>query len=1095
MADRYWVGGTGTWNSSSTSVWSSSSGGPSGASVPTSADNVIFDSATTYTVTVSGTVNCLNFTISAGTVTFGAGTNTPVLNISGNFTITSSTVWNMAGTVNLISTASVTITTNNVSINSDLNINGIGGTFTLGSAYTHSNSKNFNLVAGTFDTSTNNYNLTIGSYIFIDTGTDTKVLKLRSSTVTIANARQNADWAVTNFTLDAGTSNVTFTGSDQIGWDGLTWYNVTINAGTGERLTSPTRSTTFNNLTRSSTANSASLTFSGSATINGTLTATSTDGFRRKLIVSNIPGTTRTITVAASSLTNVDFQDITVTGAGAPLTGTRLGDGGNNSGITFSAAKNVYLVSTGSPSFASANWALTSNGTTSANNFPSAHDIINIDNSSAATSGTISTTAAYILGEITFANRTNAVTISVASNTRINKDITLASSVTVSGNIVLSPPVGSTQTIANTSTVAGWSAGAEVNSGGTTRITSNFTMTNTFTLTRGTFDLNNFNLTCPNFASNNSNTRTLAFGTGKIVATGTGIVWNATTSTGMSITGTPVVDVTHNGSTNIFVNAGAATTESNCVSFNFTAGTYTLSLSGNQKDINLTGFSGSLNNNIRTIYGSLTVSSGATLTAGANTQTFAATSGSKTITSNGKTFDFPVTFNGAGGSWIFQDNLTVGSTRTVTHTNGTVDLNGKTFNVGSSYTTATGTKNLTFNGGTLVCDNSGATAFNNAQPTGFTTTAGTGTGKISMTSASAKTFVGGGSAYNCTLSNDGAGALTITGSNTFTTLANGVQPTTFTFTSGTTTTLTNWSISGTAGNLVTIGSDTTAQHTLSKSSGTVSTDYLSISYSNATGGATWIPGVNSIDAGNNSGWFGITAIIGAAALLASSILSPIGTFIGSANANLSSVGSVLFEAQSTQYGRLDITGIGTLSALAFEKKSASADLSSIGSISVIGGRKTSGDSSFNGIGSIESIGVRVQYGLLDVSSSGSISAILGYKRDGISDLQASGSISSIPQYIAGGKFESVFLPFPRDTESDDTRITEAGDTRVTEEASENTGIGSIVSIADKIQFNSELYVKYLTNWDIGTPYVKYNDEWVVPISTYRYMNNAWKRIN
>jgi hypothetical protein len=202
----------------------------------------------------------------------------------------------------------------------------------------------------------------------------------------------------------------------------------------------------------------------------------------------------------------------------------------------------------------------------------------------------------------------------------------------------------------------------------------------------------------------------------------------------------------------------------------------------------------------------------------------------------------------------------MGSTRSLTHTNGTLDLSGKTLTVGTDYSTASGTKNLTFNGGTLVCPNSGTTAFNNAQPTGFTTTAGTGTGKISMTSASAKTFVGGGSTYNCTLSNDGAGALTIDGSNTFTTLANGVQPTTFTFTSGTTTTLTNWSISGTSGNLVTIGSTTTAQHTLSKSSGTVSADYLSISYSRATGGATWNAGANSINGGDNQGWFGIPVV-------------------------------------------------------------------------------------------------------------------------------------------------------------------------------------------------------------------------------------------
>lgn len=43
MASRYWVGGTGTWDNSSTTHWSATSGGASGASVPTLADDVFFD--------------------------------------------------------------------------------------------------------------------------------------------------------------------------------------------------------------------------------------------------------------------------------------------------------------------------------------------------------------------------------------------------------------------------------------------------------------------------------------------------------------------------------------------------------------------------------------------------------------------------------------------------------------------------------------------------------------------------------------------------------------------------------------------------------------------------------------------------------------------------------------------------------------------------------------------------------------------------------------------------------------------------------------------------------------------------------------------
>lgn len=99
------------------------------------------------------------------------------------------------------------------------------------------------------------------------------------------------------------------------------------------------------------------------------------------------------------------------------------------------------------------------------------------------------------------------------------------------------------------------------------------------------------------------------------------------------------------------------------------------------------------------------------------------------------------------------------------------------------------------------------------------------------------------------------------------------------------------------------------------------------------------------------------------------------------------------------------------------------------------------------------------------------------------------------QFTAGAKFESVLIAFERNTESGDIRITEAGDTRVTESTSENSAAASLISVGTAIPFNSELYIKYLSNFKIATPYIRHNDSWVVPISIYRYSNNAWKRIN
>ncbi len=60
MANRYWVGGTGNWDGSDTSHWSSSTGGASGASAPTLSDDVFFDansfSATGQTVSITDAV-------------------------------------------------------------------------------------------------------------------------------------------------------------------------------------------------------------------------------------------------------------------------------------------------------------------------------------------------------------------------------------------------------------------------------------------------------------------------------------------------------------------------------------------------------------------------------------------------------------------------------------------------------------------------------------------------------------------------------------------------------------------------------------------------------------------------------------------------------------------------------------------------------------------------------------------------------------------------------------------------------------------------------------------------------------------------------
>jgi hypothetical protein len=221
------------------------------------------------------------------------------------------------------------------------------------------------------------------------------------------------------------------------------------------------------------------------------------------------------------------------------------------------------------------------------------------------------------------------------------------------------------------------------------------TMSGAFTLTTGTLSLQTFTLTCGSFLGTNSNVRTIAFGTGNVTTTGSGSVWAVSPVTNLTVTGTPVVNVNNNTATATNVFTGVPT-EATSISFNFLSGTYTLTfLSGNgsaAKNVNFTGFAGTwAATGAVTIFGNLTLSTGMTLTASASALTFGATSGTQTITTNGKTVDFPLTFNGVGGTFEFADALTQGSTRAFTITNGTVKLKNGTTNTVGSFATGAGT--------------------------------------------------------------------------------------------------------------------------------------------------------------------------------------------------------------------------------------------------------------------------------------------------------------------------------------------------------------------------------------------------------------------
>jgi hypothetical protein len=142
MAARYWVnGGNGNWNS--TTNWSATSGGSSGASVPTSADDVFLDANGDSNSTISAAITVRSLTIDSGYTS--TMTHNAVLTLVGNWNF--SGTYTIAGSSAIAILASSTITAgqswpNNITLNNT--------TVTLASNFT---------VLGTLTTTNNQVNI------------------------------------------------------------------------------------------------------------------------------------------------------------------------------------------------------------------------------------------------------------------------------------------------------------------------------------------------------------------------------------------------------------------------------------------------------------------------------------------------------------------------------------------------------------------------------------------------------------------------------------------------------------------------------------------------------------------------------------------------------------------------------------------------------------------------------------------------------------------------------------------------------------------------------------------------------------------------
>lgn len=738
MALRYWRGGTGTWNTSSTTNWSATSGGAGGASVPTIADDVIFNNLSgTGTVTLTGALNCLSLNMTgSGIFTI---TNTGTINCSTNFTIVANTTWSATGVITFSGTG--TTTTNGRTLACAILINAPGGTRTLGGSLTSTSTTAFSFNSGTLNL--NNFNLTCSRF---------------SSTA--ANLRE----------IQFGTGSITCNGT------GVSW-NVTNPA-----LFSHTGTPTVNISNPTATA---------TTIVNATLGGSASTAFN-----FNINAGTYALTIDSGSvIRNLNFTGFGGTWAPTTSAYSIYGDVTLVSGMTFTTGTGTWTFALGLQQ------TLTSGGKT-------------------VGPITLSTPGTTLRLGSAFSQTTTATTTVVASTT-ININAQTNTFGTVSADFTSTFWTGGTIVVTGIT-----------QTGGTVAFpVSNLTYNNgPYNLAGGTLDLTPGSLTCTTFTSNNSNIRAITFGANKITTTGTGTVFSMSVVTNFSYTGSGLVEVNNNTATATNVQTSTSATVTQALSFNVINGTYSLSISGGYNSVDFTGFAGTLSSLTRNLFGNLTLSTGMTLTTGTQITSFVGTSGTQVITSNGRDITFPLNINTTGATVQLADNLLGTNTNSgLTFTQGTFNANGNNVTIYKALASGAGTKVITMGSGLWTI--SGVGSIWDMSPAGTTLNANTANIVLSNTTTSARTFGGGDKTYNkLTIGGStGTSTLTINGSNTFSEIdSTKTVAHTIDFASSEINTIATWSITGTAGNVVSIESVNVGVISTLDIANTITLDYIRV---------------------------------------------------------------------------------------------------------------------------------------------------------------------------------------------------------------------------------------------------------------------------
>lgn len=565
MANRYWVGGTATWDATVGTKWATTSGGGGGSAVPTAADDVYFDAASgAVTITTSGTttdlcrsLDCAGFTgtlshAASTTITIGDGTagqgNIALKLVAGMTYTKGDTVSSRFAFVSTSATQQGITTA--AKVLGSTTYSGAGGSWIFQDDFT-ANGSVTTIITHTAGTLTTN-NKTVTTAGYTTSGTTTRTLSLGSSTLALTG--QFSLGSTTNLTLDAGTSLISASGNQSfpIYLGGVvTLYDVTIaSTGTGTvgitGLSGASGSSCRNLTITGPTNKTQNVTILYNLTITGTLTINGNSLTNRLLIRSDSVGTARTLTAAAVSLSNVDFRDITAAGVASPFTGTSIGNALGNTNITATTAVTRYWMAVSGGSWsATSSWAATSNGATGAS-VPLCHDTVVIDASS-ITSGarTITADMPRLGAGIDFTGVLNTPAFSMSGSGGFISDVfgslTLIAGMTVTGTDGLDFRGRSLCTFTSAGLSIPWRIGVNTH-GSTLSLGSNLTTTSQFDCVSGTFDANDFNLTTPRFGTSGLTiTPAALMGNGTCTVNGTSTAWAPQTFSSFSAEGSTII--------------------------------------------------------------------------------------------------------------------------------------------------------------------------------------------------------------------------------------------------------------------------------------------------------------------------------------------------------------------------------------------------------------------------------------------------------------------------------------------------------------------------------------------------------------------------